>query len=109
MEEAQQLKARYEDEALAAQKMKQENDVIAQHAPHQDRRRAGNFNEAIQKFNGNKAKSSSYAPNSGLADSVILVDHPAEDDSQMDEEDSQNPSPDQQQVSSKCAEVPEDF
>ena len=75
IEEANQLKARFEEDAAAAQKMEQENKVLAQNAPHADRRRAGNFDQAINDFNGNKLFKSS------LGDSVILVDHPAENDS----------------------------
>ena len=53
--------------------------MIARDAPHLDRRRAGNYLEAINDFNDNKNKSS-------LVNSVILVDHPADNDSQMDEQ-----------------------
>ena len=47
VEEARQLKARYEEDAAAALKMEQENKALAQYAPHMDRRRAGNFDQAI--------------------------------------------------------------
>jgi hypothetical protein len=82
--------------------MKQQNEQLAQHAPHQERRRAGNYLEAINEFNGSKLKSS-------LNDSVILVDHPAEDDSQMNEENNQSQSIDQTQIISVSGAVKEDF
>ena len=64
---------------MDAERLRQENSVIARDAPHLDRRRAGNYLEAINDFNDNKNKSS-------LVNSVILVDHPADNDSQMDEQ-----------------------
>ena len=78
-EEVEAQRAKYAQEEADAERLKQENAVIARDAPHLDRRRAGNYLEAINDFNDNKNKSS-------LVNSVILVDHPADNDSQMDEQ-----------------------
>lgn len=78
-EEVEVQRLKFADEKAEEQRLKRENAVLARDAPHLDRRRAGNYLEAINDFNDNKLKSS-------LVDSVILVDHPADIDSQMEEQ-----------------------
>jgi hypothetical protein len=74
-----------------------------------DRRRAGNFDQAISDFNANSNDIGGNKLKSSLRNSVILVDHPAENDSEMGDEGSQEQSQDQQQIISKSEPAVEDF
>ena len=54
IEEMQQLSAQNEQESAAAEKMREQNEQLAKNGMHQDRRRAGNYLEAITDFNNNQ-------------------------------------------------------
>ena len=74
-EEHQQLALEKQQEEVRAQQLQQHNQQLEQHVPHQERRRAMNQLEAIEDFITNK--------DTGLSQSVVLVDHGEVDKSGM--------------------------